>query len=106
MQYLVDAIIVSEASPKTLSQLYGLIVDAPDPTNAADCLRISPWTAETLNGPKRTMLLEDLLSYAQVEGIKTVFVSKVLCFTFYGVIAIIHFGHTHLNYNEVEQPDA
>ena len=75
VQYLVDAIIVSEAPHKTLSHLYGLIVDAPDPTNAADCLRISPWSAERLNGPKRTLLLADLLNYAQAEGINTVFVS-------------------------------
>jgi hypothetical protein len=42
VQRLADAVIVSEARHKTLSALYALIVAAPDATNAADCLRISP----------------------------------------------------------------
>jgi len=43
---IADAAIVCEAPHKTLSTLYGLIVDAPDVSNAADCLRLSPWRAE------------------------------------------------------------
>jgi hypothetical protein len=43
---LADALVVSEARHKTLAGLYRLMVEAPDPSNGADTLRISPWTAE------------------------------------------------------------
>jgi hypothetical protein len=39
---IADAVVVCEAPHKTLTSLYELIVDAPHPSNAADCLRISP----------------------------------------------------------------
>ena len=40
---IADAVIVSEAPYKTLATLYDIIVDAPDASNGADFLRISPW---------------------------------------------------------------
>ena len=39
---IADTVIVCEAPHKTLTTLYDLLVDAPDASNAADCLRISP----------------------------------------------------------------
>ena len=45
---MADTVIVSESPHKTLTSLYDTIVDAPQPSNAADCLRISPWTANDL----------------------------------------------------------
>ena len=45
---LADALVVSEARHKTLASLYRLIVGALEPSNGADTLRISPWTAEDL----------------------------------------------------------
>ena len=62
---LADALIVSEVRHKTIAGIYRLIVDAPDPSNGADTLRISPWTAEDLRAPIRHFILADLLAYAQ-----------------------------------------
>ena len=52
---MADALIVSETRHKTIAGLYRLIVDAPDPSNGADSLRISPWTAEDLRAPSATL---------------------------------------------------
>ena len=57
---LADALIVSEARHKTIAGLYRLIVDAPDPSNGADTLRMSPWTAEDLRAPMRHFIVTDL----------------------------------------------
>ena len=61
---LADALVVSEARHKTIASLYRLIVDAPDPSNGADTLRISPWTAEDLRAPMRHFIVADLVAYA------------------------------------------
>ena len=37
---LADALVVSEARHKTIASLYRLMVEAPDPSNGADTLRI------------------------------------------------------------------
>ena len=62
---LADALIVSETRHKTIAGVYRLIVDAPDPSNGADTLRISPWTAEDLRAPLRHFIVADLVAYAQ-----------------------------------------
>ena len=64
---LADALIVSEARHKTIAGFYRLIVDAPDPSNGADSLRISPWTAEDLRAPLRHFIVADLVAYAHAE---------------------------------------
>ena len=51
---MADALIVSDTRHKTSAGLYRLIVDAPDASNGADSLRLSPWTTEDL----RARLLE------------------------------------------------
>ena len=61
---LADALVVSEARHKTIASLSRLIVEAPDPSNGADALRMSPWTAEDLRAPLRHFIVADLLAYA------------------------------------------
>lgn len=78
---IADAVIVSEVPHKTLSSLYDLIVDAPDPTNAADCLRISPWAATDIREPLREFVLADLIAYANATGERTLFISIDDCLT-------------------------
>lgn len=63
---LADAVIVCETPHKTLTSLYNLIVDAPDASNAADCLRISPWQAADVQEPLRDFVLNDLLQWARL----------------------------------------
>ena len=72
---LADAVIVCESPHKTLTSLYDLIVDAPDASNAADCLRISPWTADDLREPLRAFTIGDLLSATTAWPEEALFVS-------------------------------
>jgi hypothetical protein len=72
---LADALIVSEARHKTIAGLYRLLVDAPDPSNGADTLRISPWTAEDIRSPMRHFLVTDLVAYAHQSDHWTLYVS-------------------------------
>ncbi len=62
---LADALMVSEAQHKTIAGLYRLMVDAPDPSNGADTLRMSPWTAADLRAPMRHCIVTDWVAYAQ-----------------------------------------
>lgn len=72
---LADALVVSEARHKTIAGLYRLIVEAPDPSNGADTLRISPWTAEELRTPIRHFVVADLVAYAHQSNQWTLYVS-------------------------------
>ena len=72
---LADALVVSEARHKTIASLYRLIVDAPDPSNGADTLRISPWGAEDIRAPMRQFIVEDLVTYASQSDQWTLYVS-------------------------------
>lgn len=72
---IADALIVSETRHKTLAGLYRLIVDAPDASNGADHLRISPWTAEDLRAPIRLFTVTDLIAYANATNEWTLYVS-------------------------------
>jgi hypothetical protein len=72
---LADALVVSEARHKTLAGLYRLIVEAPDPSNGADTLHISPWTAEDLRAPIRHFIVADLVAYAHQSDAWTLYVS-------------------------------
>lgn len=66
---IADAAIVCEAPHKTLTTLYDLIVDAPHPANAADCLRIGPWLVDDLREPLREFTISDLMQFASLmEG--------------------------------------
>ncbi|MBK8986851.1 MAG: transposase [Chloroflexi bacterium] len=72
---IADAAIVCESPHKTLTTLYDLIVDGRHPSNAADCLRISPWSAQDLRGALREFTIGDLIQLASVTGEKVIFVS-------------------------------
>ena len=61
---IADTVIVCESPHKTLSRLYDLLVEAPDASNAADCLRISPWQADDLREPLRAFTIGDLMQAA------------------------------------------
>ena len=72
---LADALIVSETRHKTIASLYRVIVEAPDPSNGADSLRISPWTADDLRAPLRHFIVTDVVAYAQEADERTLYVS-------------------------------
>jgi hypothetical protein len=72
---LADALIVSDTRHKTIAGLYRLSVDAPDASNGADTLRISPWTAEDLRAPLRHFIVADLVTYAHQSDQWTLYVS-------------------------------
>ena len=72
---LADALIVSEARHKTIAGLYRLVLNAPDPSNGADSLRISPWQADDLRTPLRTFVIEDIVAYTQEINTWTLHVS-------------------------------
>ena len=72
---IADAAIVCEAPHKTLTTLYDLIVDAVDPSNAADFLRISPWIVEDLREPLRAFTVGDLMQLSGHLGDEVLFVS-------------------------------
>lgn len=72
---LADALLVSEARHKTIAGVYRLIVEAPDPSNGADTLRISPWTAEDLRAPLRHFIVADLVAYAHQSDTWRLYVS-------------------------------
>ena len=72
---IADTVIVCESPHKTLSTLYDLLVDAPHPSNAADCLRISPWKAVDLREPLREFTVGDLMQLAGQQENETLWVS-------------------------------
>lgn len=58
--HIADTVIVCEQPYKTLTTLYELLVEAPHPSNAADCLRISPWQADEVREGLRAFTINDL----------------------------------------------
>jgi hypothetical protein len=72
---LTDVLIVSEIRHKTIAGLYRLIVDAPDASNGADTLRLSPWAAEDLRAPLRHFIVTDVVAYAHETDEWTLYVS-------------------------------
>ena len=68
---IVDAAIVCQAQHQTLPALYDLIVDATDPSNAADFLRISPWLVSDIKEPLLDFVVKDLLDLAKSLPIGT-----------------------------------
>jgi hypothetical protein len=68
---MADALIVSETRHKTIASLSRVIVEAPDPSNGADSLRSSPWTADDLRAPLRHFIVTDLVAYAHEADERT-----------------------------------
>ena len=72
---IADTVIVCEAPHKTLTTLYDLLVDAPDASNTADCLRISPWKAVDLREPLRDFTIGDWMQAASLLEEEVLWVS-------------------------------
>lgn len=72
---IAEAAIVCDAPHKTLTRLYEAIVDAPHPSNAADCLRLSPWSAAELRESLREFTIDDLMQSAGLSTGEALFVS-------------------------------
>lgn len=67
MQNMADALLVCEAD-KTLAALQRQFVTAPDVSNMADFLRISPWEAEEVRSALRGHQVADVVQVAKSEG--------------------------------------
>lgn len=72
---IADTVIVCEAPHKTLTTLYDILVEAPDASNAADCLRISPWQASDLRDRLREFTIGDLMQAASLLDGEALWVS-------------------------------
>src|SRR6186997_1901139 len=68
---LADALLVCEDT-KTLAALQRQFLEAPDPSNMADFLRISPWSAEHVRGALRGNQVAWALAQAQRLGLPKV----------------------------------
>lgn len=64
---LADALLVCEDT-KTLAALQRQFVAAPDPSNMADCLRISPWHADAVRAALRASQVAWLVAQAEQRG--------------------------------------
>lgn len=68
---LADGLLVCEDT-KTLASLQRQFLDAPDPSNMADFLRISPWSADGFRQALRQSQVAWLLKLAQQRGLPKV----------------------------------
>jgi hypothetical protein len=68
---MADALLTCEDT-KTLAALQRQLVEAPDPSNMADCLRISPWQADTVRNALRASQVAWLLAQAEQRGMAKV----------------------------------
>jgi hypothetical protein len=64
---LSDAILVTEGK-KTLANLQRQFVEAPDSSNMADFLRISPWPTETVRQQLRRFMVKRAVAIAEIKG--------------------------------------
>jgi DDE superfamily endonuclease len=69
--HLADALLVCE-DRKTLAALQRQFLDATDPSNWADFLRLSPWSADIVRDSLRCQQLAWLLAEAQRQGLPKV----------------------------------
>ena len=68
---LADGLLVCEDT-KTLAALQRQFLDAPDPSNMADFLRISPWSADSVRQALRRFQVDWLVKHAQQCGLPKV----------------------------------
>src|SRR5262249_108241 len=66
-----DALLVCE-DDKTLAALQRQFVDAPDASNMADCLRISPWAADDVRTTLRAHQVAWVVAQAERTGVPKV----------------------------------
>src|SRR5919202_4535880 len=64
---LTDTLLVCQ-SRKTLAALRRELVEGPDDSNMADCLRISPWTAHTVRQALGTFMVRWAIQQAERAG--------------------------------------
>jgi DDE superfamily endonuclease len=69
--HIADALLVCETH-KTLAALRRQFVEAPDVSNMADCLRISPWTAHDLRQPLGAFMVRWAIEQAEQAGVPKV----------------------------------
>lgn len=69
-----DALITTDMRHKTIASLYRMIVDAPDPSNGADHLRISPWSATDIRARTREFVINEIVTEAAITGDRTLYV--------------------------------
>ncbi len=69
-----DALITTDMRHKTIASLYRTIVDAPDPSNGADHLRISPWSATEIRAGTREFVIDEIVTEAAITGDQTLYV--------------------------------
>src|SRR3954451_25462113 len=87
---LTDALVVCETR-KTLAALRRQFVSAPDVSNMADCLRISPWTAADLRQPTGAFMVRWAIQQAEQSG-----APKVIYVTLDDSIAAKHKDPRHI----------
>lgn len=68
---LTDALLVCE-DEKTLAALQRQFLEAPDASNVADFLRISPWRAEDVRGALRINQVQWVIAQAESQGLPKV----------------------------------
>jgi hypothetical protein len=68
---MADALLVCE-DDKTLAALQRQFVDAPDASNMADCLRISPWQADEVRAALRAQQVAWVVAQAERAGVPKV----------------------------------
>ena len=64
---LTDGILVTEGK-KTLANIQRRFVEAPDPSNMADFLRISPWSTEEVRRRLQRFMVKRALEIAEAKG--------------------------------------
>src|SRR5271157_783577 len=72
---IADALLTCE-DEKTLAELQRQFLEAPDASNMADCLRISPWSTEAIRSALRANQLKWALTQAERLGAsKTIYIN-------------------------------
>ena len=64
---LADGILVTEGK-KTLANIQRQFVEAPDPSNMADFLRISPWDTDKMRRRMQRFLIKRAVEIAEARG--------------------------------------
>lgn len=71
---LSDALITTDIRHKTVASLYQTIVDAPDPSNGCDHLRISPWSAAETRASTKQFVIDEIVREAARTGERMLYV--------------------------------
>ena len=69
-----DALITTDMHHKTIASLYRMIVDAPDPSNGCDHLRISPWSVREVKARTREYVIDEIVTESARTGERKLYV--------------------------------